>query len=92
MTVERRTRERREQPLMVGHCVFPMATRAARFTSESEAPAPRLKCPTRDSQLIYRRTILGGVRPPERWDYLDCAACGAFVYRHRTQHLRLVSM
>jgi len=66
--------------------------RAPVFTSQPDTPAPVLRCPACDSALTYRETVLGGVDPPERWDYLDCPTCGAFVYRHRTQHLRLVNM
>ena len=29
-----------------------------------------------------------GVKPIERWDYFDCAACGPFIYRDRTRKLR----
>jgi hypothetical protein len=38
--------------------------------------------------LVYHHTVLGGVTPPERWDYLDCRTCGPFEYRHRTRRLR----
>ncbi|MGH9418731.1 MAG: hypothetical protein ACRD3J_02060 [Thermoanaerobaculia bacterium] len=65
-----------------------MVKRSALFTSEPATPAPVLKCPTCDAQLIYRQTVIGGVNPPERWDYLDCPLCGPFQYRHRTHQLR----
>jgi hypothetical protein len=66
----------------------PVGKRSAFFTSEPETPAPVLTCPICDSELIYRQTVLGGVRPPERWDYLDCRTRGPFEYRYRTRHLR----
>jgi hypothetical protein len=65
-----------------------METRFATITSRPDTPAPILTCPTCDSPLIYRQTILGGVKPAERWDYFECRTCGPFEYRHRTRHLR----
>jgi len=59
------------------------------FTSMPETPAPILNCPTCDSQLTYRQTVFGGVRPPERWDHLECRPCGRpYEYRHRTRQRR----
>jgi hypothetical protein len=37
---------------------------------------------------VYRHTVIGGVKPIERWDYFRCEACGPFVYRDRTRTLR----
>jgi len=62
--------------------------RAARFTCEPDTPAPALSCPSCQAQLIYKQTVFGGVRPEERWDYLECRTCGPFEYRHRTRQLR----
>jgi hypothetical protein len=30
---------------------------------------------------MYRQTVIGGVKPLERWDYFECRTCGEFVYR-----------
>jgi hypothetical protein len=60
----------------------------ALFATTPESPAPPLLCPRCDVLLIYRKTVLSGVKPPERWDYFDCARCGPFEYRHRTRKLR----
>jgi hypothetical protein len=38
--------------------------------------------------MIYRLTIMGGLKPPERWDYFDCLADGPFEYRERTRTFR----
>ena len=65
-----------------------MASRGASFMSEPDTPAPVLTCPTCDSILIYRQTVVGGVQPLERWEHLECHTCGPFEYRHRTRHLR----
>jgi len=62
--------------------------RAATFTSTPDTAAPQLMCPTCDRPLIYRQTVISGIRPIERWDYFDCPTCGAFVYRDRTRKLR----
>jgi predicted RNA-binding Zn-ribbon protein involved in translation (DUF1610 family) len=62
--------------------------RAPHFTSEPETPAPALICPTCDTQLVYRQSVIGGVNPTERWDHFDCRTCGPFEYRHRTRQLR----
>jgi predicted RNA-binding Zn-ribbon protein involved in translation (DUF1610 family) len=62
--------------------------RTARITSEPDTPAPQLFCPMCDRPLVYRKTVIGGVKPQERWDYFECRACGQFVYRNRTKRLR----
>jgi hypothetical protein len=62
--------------------------RMARVTSTPETPAPQLFCPTCYLPLVYRQTVLGGVKPLERWDYFECRTCGSFVYRDRTRQLR----
>src|SRR5207253_5585874 len=64
------------------------AKRSAFFTSTPETPAPRLLCPVCDVPLVFRHTVLSGVKPIERWDYFDCRTCGPFVYRDRTRKLR----
>jgi hypothetical protein len=56
-------------------------------TTTPDPPPPRLVCPNCDARLVYDHTILGGVRPPERWDMFTCPRCGAFEYRHRTGRL-----
>jgi hypothetical protein len=66
----------------------PRTRRPARITSMPDTPAPQLLCPTCDAPLVYRRTVIGGVKPPERWDYFECRTCGEFVYRDRTRRLR----
>lgn len=58
------------------------------FTSTPDIDPPELTCPTCDTQLTYRQTVISGVKPIERWDYFDCHACGPFVYRERTRTLR----
>jgi hypothetical protein len=40
---------------------------------------------------VYRQTVIGGVKPRERWDYYDCRTCGPFQYRHRTKLLKSAS-
>jgi predicted RNA-binding Zn-ribbon protein involved in translation (DUF1610 family) len=62
--------------------------RVACVTSMPETPAPQIFCPTCDRPLVYRQTVLGGVKPLERWDYFECPTCGSFVYRDRTRQLR----
>jgi transcription elongation factor Elf1 len=57
-------------------------------TTAPDPPAPTLDCPVCTATLTYKKTILGGVQPRERWDYLECRTCGPFEYRHRTRHLR----
>jgi hypothetical protein len=62
--------------------------RSATFTSTPDIPPPQLLCPTCDTALAYRQTVISGVKPIERWDYFDCRTCGPFVYRERTRKLR----
>jgi predicted RNA-binding Zn-ribbon protein involved in translation (DUF1610 family) len=62
--------------------------RTAQVTSQPNTPAPQMLCPTCDRPLVYRQTVLGGVKPLERWDYFECRSCGQFVYRDRTRQLR----
>ena len=62
--------------------------RRATFTRNPAVPAPVLRCPTCDDRLTYRETVLGGVKPPERWDYYDCRRCGLFEFRQRTRKFR----
>jgi hypothetical protein len=62
--------------------------RAALFTSTPDIKAIELTCPTCDCPLLYRQTVISGVKPIERWDYFDCRTCGSFVYRQRTRTLR----
>ena len=65
--------------------------RQARITTTPETPPPQLFCPSCDRPLAYRETVISGVKPIERWDYLDCPSCGGFVYRERTRKLRPAS-
>src|SRR5438105_13506359 len=62
--------------------------RPATFTSTPDTAAPQLLCPTCDRPLVYRQTVISGVKPIERWDYFECKSCGPFVYRDRTRKLR----
>jgi hypothetical protein len=62
--------------------------RAATFTSSPATAPPQLLCPTCDRPLVYRQTVISGVKPIERWDYFECRTCGQFVYRDRTRKLR----
>jgi hypothetical protein len=62
--------------------------RTPTFTTFPDTPAPDLLCPVCDRPLVYRQTVINGVKPIERWDYLECRPCGPFVYRHRTRKLR----
>ena len=66
-----------------------MAKQAPQFTSTPETPAPALFCPTCDFPLTYQHTVVGGVKPLERWDYYECRTHGQFVYRDRTRQLRV---
>ena len=65
--------------------------RTTQVTSTPESPAPQLQCPACDRPLIYRETVISGVKPIERWDYFACPRCGGFVYRERTRKLRPAS-
>ena len=67
-----------------------MRFRQAHFTTTPETPAPQLFCPRCEKPLVYRKTIVGGVDPIERWDVLECRTDGTFEYRHRTRKLRAV--
>ena len=49
---------------------------------------PAAPVPTCDHPLVFRETVINGIKPIERWDYLECRTCGPFVYRHRTRKLR----
>jgi hypothetical protein len=62
--------------------------RSAVFTSTPEVKAIEVSCPTCACPLLYRQTVISGVKPIERWDYFDCRTCGPFVYRERTRTLR----
>jgi hypothetical protein len=64
--------------------------RPVTFTSTPDVPAPALRCSICDRPLMYLQTVLGGVRPPERWDYYECRRCGFFDYRHRARKLRRI--
>jgi hypothetical protein len=69
----------------------PMAPQRPRLpiiTTTPDIAAPSLHCPSCHQLLGYRRTILSGVHPLERWDEFTCHSCGPFEYRHRTRHLR----
>jgi len=57
-------------------------------TQNPEVPAPALRCPDCDRPLTYLYTVLGGVKPIERWDYFLCVPCGFYRYRSRTRSLR----
>jgi predicted RNA-binding Zn-ribbon protein involved in translation (DUF1610 family) len=52
------------------------------------AKAPQLFCPGCGKPLAYRKTLIGGVKPLERWEYFECRTCGEFVYRDRTRQLQ----
>jgi hypothetical protein len=58
------------------------------ITSTPDTPAPELFCPQCGRLLVYHLSVLGGIKPLERWDFLDCTKCGPFEYRHRTQVIR----
>ena len=58
------------------------------FTMTPDPAAPSLLCPICEIPLVYRSTVLCGVNPRERWDYLDCRECGLFEYRYRTRAFR----
>jgi len=57
-------------------------------TRSPEVAAPDLCCPDCDRPLIYLHTVIGGVKPLERWDYFQCVPCGFFEYRFRTRRVR----
>ena len=62
--------------------------RSTTVTRNPEVPAPALRCPDCDHPLIYLQTVIGGVKPLERWDYFQCVRCGFFEYRDRTRTVR----
>lgn len=62
--------------------------RAAKVTTAPETAPRHVVCPKCDRPLEYRKTVIGGVKPIERWHYFACDRCGAFVYRDRTRKLR----
>ena len=57
-------------------------------TTNPPVPAPPLRCPVCNGELVYERSFLGGVNKAERWDDYVCPCCGGFEYRHRTRKLR----
>jgi hypothetical protein len=58
------------------------------FTTAPATSAPALFCPKCTLPLVYRLTVIGGVQPPERWDYFACHRCGLFEYRQRSRSFR----
>ena len=66
----------------------PNLMRSTTVTRNPEVPAPALRCPDCDHPLVYVQTVIGGVKPLERWDYFECVPCGFFEYRHRARKLR----
>jgi hypothetical protein len=67
----------------------PRLIRSTTVTQNPEVPAPALCCRLCDRSLIYLQTVIGGVKPPERWDYFECVCpAGSFEYRHRARKLR----
>jgi hypothetical protein len=68
-----------------------MMRRVPTFTNTPDVAPPELLCPTCDTMLEYRQTVISGVKPIERWDYFECRTCGPFVYRDRTRKLRQAS-
>jgi transcription elongation factor Elf1 len=65
-------------------------SRQTTVTCNPDTPPPVLACPECRKRLVFERTVLGGIRPPERWDVFRCKNCGQFEYRHRTKQLRRV--
>lgn len=67
-------------------------THARERTTTPPEPPPVLRCPVCDQALAYDHSNVGGVsaRFSEQWDYLSCARCGTFQYRHRTRRLRQI--
>jgi hypothetical protein len=70
----------------------PNLMRSTTVTENPEVPAPALRCPDCDRPLKYLHTVLGGVRPIERWDYFQCVPCGFYRYRSRTRSLRVTGL
>jgi len=70
----------------------PNLRRSTTVTRNPEVPAAALRCPGCDHPLNYLHTVLGGVKPIERWDYFQCVRCGFYRYRSRTRSLRLTGL
>jgi len=70
----------------------PNLLRSTTVTRNPEVPAPALRCPDCDRPLNYLHSMLGGVKPIERWDYFQCVPCGFYEYRSRTRSLRLTGL
>lgn len=66
--------------------------RSTTVTQYPEVPALALRCPDCDRPLKYLYTVLGGVKPLERWDYFQCVLCGFYEYRSRTRSLRGIGL
>jgi hypothetical protein len=58
------------------------------FTTTPDPPPLNLLCPRCGNPLVYRLTVVGGLKPPERWDYFECRVDGPFEYRQRTRAFR----
>jgi len=65
-------------------------SRKTTVTMNPDTPPPVVVCPECRKRLVYEHTVLGGIRPPERWDVFSCRRCGEFAYRHRTKRLRRI--
>ena len=64
-------------------------SRSAFVTVRPDTPPPDVYCPECAYPLVYRDTVLTGVRSqPERYDRFSCRRHGPFEYRHRTRLLR----
>ncbi len=77
-----------EMPTSPPEASMPRSNRTAHVTSTPDTPPPQLMCPECDLPLVYRQTVISGVKPLERWDHFACRTCGEFVYRDRTRKLR----
>ena len=66
--------------------------RSTTVTRNPEVSAPALRCPACDRPLNYLHTVLGGVKPIERWDNFECVPCGFYTYRSCTRSLRLTGL
>jgi hypothetical protein len=64
------------------------STHSVQVTTSPDPAAPHLCCPACSRPLEYRRTVVSGRQPVERWDYFECLTCGRFQYRHRTRNVR----
>jgi hypothetical protein len=49
-------------------------------------PPPSLQCPVCQLPLVYRLTVVPGVKR-SRLDFLECPTCGLFEYRDDTRAL-----